>query len=311
MEKAGVKSNIKTKMTIENIVLQRALTPPFGVVALISAALFGGALVGCPLAGATEKAISKDSAKSKAVAVKEGASLFRANCSPCHGLGARGGGRGPDLTSGRWTHGSTDPAIFRTITQGVPGTEMPANGFEDSEIWSIIAYLRSIAPPKRPIVYGDPVKGKKIFFESAGCSNCHMVNGRGGLLGPDLSRVAAARSLSYLIDSIRQPDKELSSGMTDPNNHYGLPLVYEAVTVVTAAGESITGIARNEDTFSVQLLTADQNLHCFLKKDVREVIHEHKSLMPPYSEDALSARQLQDLIAYLETLRGSEENGPK
>jgi len=188
---------------------------------------------------------------------------------------------------------------------------MPANGFEDSEIWSIIAYLRSLVPPKRPIVSGDPGKGKKIFFESVGCSNCHMVNGRGGLLGPDLSRVAASRALSYLIDSIRQPDKDLSSGMTDPNNHYGLPLVYDAVTVVTAAGERITGVARNEDTFSVQLLTSDQNLQFFLKKDVKEVIHERKSLMPPYSEDVLSARQLQDLIAYLETLRGSEDNGPK
>jgi putative heme-binding domain-containing protein len=188
---------------------------------------------------------------------------------------------------------------------------MAANGFEDSEIWSIIAYLRSLAPPKRPIVSGDPVKGERIFFESASCSNCHMVNGRGGLLGPDLSRVAAARSLSYLIDSIRQPDKELSSGMTDPNNHYGLPLVYDAVTVVTAASERITGVARNEDTFSVQLLTADQNLRFFLKKDVKEVIHERKSLMPPYSEDALSAGQLQDLIAYLETLRGNEEKGSK
>jgi cytochrome c oxidase cbb3-type subunit 3 len=298
-------------MPIQSIVLQKAWTPRSGIVALISAALLGGALIRSALTSATEKPTSHDSAKSKAAAIKEGASLFRANCSPCHGLGARGGGRGPDLSSGRWTHGSTDAAIFRTITQGVPGTEMPANGFEDSEIWSIIAYLRSLAPPKRPIASGDPVKGKKIFFESAGCSNCHMVNGRGGLLGPDLSRVAASRSLSYLIDSIRQPDKDLSSGMTDPNNHYGLPLVYDAVTVVTAAGERISGVARNEDTFSVQLLTSDQNLQFFLKKDVKEVIHERKSLMPPYSEDVLSARQLQDLIAYLETLRGSEDNGPK
>ena len=60
-------------------------------------------------------------------AIKEGASLFRANCSPCHGLNARGGGRGPDLTSGLWIHGGSDAAIFRTISQGVPGTEMPAN----------------------------------------------------------------------------------------------------------------------------------------------------------------------------------------
>ncbi len=185
---------------------------------------------------------------------------------------------------------------------------MPANGFEDSEIWAIIAYLRSLAP-KRLTVSGDPVKGKQIF-DSAACSRCHMVNGSGGRLGPDLSRVAASRSVSYLIESIRQPDKQLSSGMTDPNNHYGLPLVYDTVTVVTAAGESVTGVARNEDTFSVQLLTEDQTLQFFLKKDVKSVLHEHKSLMPAYSEDALSASQLQDLIAYLETLRGTED-GPK
>jgi len=273
-----------------------------GFATLLPAALVGGLLMQATFATATGKPAS-DSAKAKAAAIREGASLFRANCSPCHGLSARGGGRGPDLTSGSWTHGSTDSAIFHTITQGVPGTEMPANGFEDSEIWAIVAYLRSLSPPKHPIVSGDPASGKKIFFESAGCSQCHMVNGSGGLLGPDLSRVGAARSVSYLIDSIRQPDKQISSGMVDPNNHYGLPLVYDTVTVVTAGGKRITGVARNEDTFSVQLLATDQSLQLFLKKDVKEVIHERKSLMPPYPEDTLSASQLQDLIAYLETLR--------
>jgi len=279
-----------------------------GIAALRLATLLVGLLVYSTLATAAEKSTSNNSAKAIPTAIREGASLFRANCSPCHGLSARGGGRGPDLTSGRWTHGSTDTAIFRTITQGVPGTEMPANGFEDSEIWAIVAYLRSLAPPQRPIVSGDPVNGKKLFSGSAGCSNCHMVMGSGGRLGPDLSRVAAARSVSYLIDSIRQPDKELSSGMSDPNNHYGQPLVYDTVTVVTTGGDRITGVARNEDTFSVQLLATDQSLQFFLKKDVKEVIHERKSLMPPYAEDVLSASQLQDLIAYLETLRGTEDN---
>ncbi len=244
----------------------------------------------------------------KPSAVKEGASLFRANCSPCHGLNARGGGRGPDLTSGRWSHGSTDNKIFRTITQGVPGTEMPANAFEDSEIWAIVAYLRSLAPPKHAVLAGDPLKGKKAFFEAAGCSGCHMVNGVGGRLGPDLSRVGASRSVPYLIDSIRNPDKDLSTGMLDPNNHYGLPLVYDTVTVVTTTGEKITGVAKNEDTFSVQLLGTDEAIHSFLKKDVKEVTRERKSLMPPYSEDMLNSAQLRDLIAYLATLRGSDND---
>src|ERR1700751_4811506 len=105
---------------------------------LLGVGLLLGMLIASPLAMA--QATANDSAKTKAITVREGASLFRGNCSPCHGLNARGGGRGPDLTSGRWTHGSTDDAIFRTISQGVPGTDMPANGFEDSEVRGSNAY---------------------------------------------------------------------------------------------------------------------------------------------------------------------------
>jgi cytochrome c oxidase cbb3-type subunit 3 len=236
-------------------------------------------------------------------AIQEGASLFRANCSPCHGLNAHGGGRGPDLTAGRWVHGSSDADLFRTVTRGVPGTEMPANALDDSEVWAILAYVRSLAPAKSQAVAGDPTKGKKIFWETAGCSTCHMVQGRGGVLGPDLSRVGEARSADYLIDSIRQPSKELSTGMLDPNNHYGLPLVYDTVTVVTANGQKIVGAAKNEDTFSLQLLDTNQHLQFFLKKNLREVKHERKSLMPDYSDDMLKPAELQDLLAYLEGLR--------
>jgi cytochrome c oxidase cbb3-type subunit 3 len=237
-------------------------------------------------------------------AIREGASLFRANCSPCHGLNAKGGGRGPDLTSARWTHGSSDAEIFRTISQGVTGTQMPANAFEDSEIWTIIAYLRSLAPSDHAKTTGDPVRGEKLFTGSAGCAACHMVKGHGGLLGPDLTRVGASRSATYLIESIRDPDKELSDGMLDPNNHYGLPLVYDTVTVVLKDGQKVTGIAKNEDTFSVQLMDTDQRLRFFLKSDVKDVVHERKSLMPAYTDQTISAAELQDLLAYLERLRG-------
>jgi putative heme-binding domain-containing protein len=236
-------------------------------------------------------------------AIQEGASLFRANCSPCHGLNAHGGGRGPDLTAGRWVHGSTDADLFRTVTRGVPGTEMPANALDDSEVWAILAYVRSLAPARTESASADPVKGKKIFWETAGCSTCHMVQGRGGVLGPDLSRVGEARSADYLIDSIRQPSKELSNGMLDPNNHYGLPLIYDTVTVVTADGQKIVGVAKNEDTFSLQLIDTNQQLQFFLKKNLRKVTHERKSLMPTYSENMLKPADLQDLVAYLESLR--------
>ncbi len=238
-----------------------------------------------------------------AAAIREGASLFRANCSPCHGLSAKGGARAPDLSANRWTHGSSDADIFDTITQGVPGTEMPGSAFEDSEIWSLVAYLRSLTPAKETIA-GNRAKGEMLFFGSGGCSQCHMVKGRGGRLGPDLSRVGASRSRSYLIDSIRDPNKDLSVGLSDPNNPLGTSLVYDTVTVVASDGQRITGVAKNEDTFSVQLLDTNQDLHLFLKKDLKEVMHERKSLMPAYSEQMLSSAALQDLVAYLQNMQG-------
>jgi hypothetical protein len=75
------------------------------------------------------------------------------------------------------------------------------------------------------------------------------------------------------------------------------------VTVVTADGQKIVGVAKNEDTFSLQLIDTNQHLQFFLKKNLREVTHERKSLMPIYSEDMLKPVQLQDLVAYLESLR--------
>jgi cytochrome c oxidase cbb3-type subunit III len=271
------------------------------VVAISVAIVLGAGVLGGP--GRAQQTPLTNPVAGNAAAIQEGASLFRSNCSPCHGANGQGGGRGPDLTTGRWIHGSSDAEIFATITRGVPGTEMPANTFEDSETWAIIAYVRSLAPAKQESVSGDRAKGEKIFSETAGCSTCHMVHGHGGLLGPDLSRVGEARSATYLIDSIREPGKELSSGMLDPNNHYGLPLIYDTVTVVTASGQKIVGVAKNEDTFSIQLLDTNQQLQFFLKKDLKEVIHERKSLMPAYSEQMLKPAELQDLVAYLESLR--------
>ena len=119
---------------------------------------------------------------------------------------------------------------------------MPANPFEDSEIWALISYIRSVSGGAALPLNGDSTSGEHLFFGKQKCAQCHMVNGRGGHLGPDLSRVGSARSLAYLTESIREPNKELSLGYTDPNNHYGIPLEYDTVTVVTRQGQRITDI---------------------------------------------------------------------
>ena len=60
-------------------------------------------------------------------AIAEGRVQFRLDCGFCHGIDARGGGRGPDLASGRFVHGDTDADMFKTISEGVSGSEMPAS----------------------------------------------------------------------------------------------------------------------------------------------------------------------------------------
>ena len=66
---------------------------------------------------------------------------------------------------------------FPNDQSGSTGTEMPANGFEDSEIRAIIAYLRSLAPPKHTCCHGDAAKGKEIFYGRR-VLHCHMVQDR-------------------------------------------------------------------------------------------------------------------------------------
>lgn len=181
---------------------------------------------------------------------------------------------------------------------------MPANGIEDSEIWAIITYLRSLSPVPQTIQKGNVSKGEAMFRGSAGCATCHMVNGKGGLLGPDLSRVGASRSRQYLVESIRTPDTELSDGMSDPNNHYVSPLIYDTVTITLQNGEKITGVAKDEDTFSIQLMDTSQTLRLYEKSELKSVQHEKKSLMPAYDGATIPPAALDDLLAYLESLRG-------
>lgn len=275
---------------------------------LVSVCVISLFIVLSALSSLSQETASTNPLAGKPEAIKEGNSLFRSNCSPCHGLNAKGGGRGPDLASGRWVHGGSDEAIYHTITTGVPGTDMPANDLPDSETWAIIAYLRSLAPAERVAPAGNAGKGSHLFWETLQCGRCHMVNGRGGILGPELSRVAAGRSDAYLIESIREPDKDLTHFPPDPNNHFGPTMVYDSVVVTTSNGDKIRGIDRNEDTFSIQLLDTEQHLRLFRKSELKDITHERKSVMPRYSEKMLNADDLQDLVAYLGTLRGDQDS---
>ncbi len=232
-------------------------------------------------------------------AITQGAVLFRQECVFCHGVAARGGMRGPDLTTGSWNHGGADADLARTITDGVPGTAMPPNKLKADEIWQIVAYLRTLQQSVAAAV-GDQSLGEALFFGTARCSSCHIVNGRGGRLGPELSTVGSARSRAYLVESIRQPGRQLTQ-----NRGFGddVTLKYDTVTAVTADGRTIVGVPMNEDTFTLQLMDTSERVHSLDKKTLKSVRHENRSLMPAYDASRLSNADLDNLVAYLQSLR--------
>jgi putative heme-binding domain-containing protein len=230
----------------------------------------------------------------QAPAIRQGQNIYRGRCAVCHGIDAKGY-RGSDLTTGDWVHGGGDPQIFKTITTGVPGTEMPGNvSLSEDEVWMLIAYLRTLsAPGGPPVERGDAARGEQLFWAASGanCGRCHMVGGRGGRLGPVLSRIGASRSAAALEREIRRPAEVI-------------PVGFETIVVTTADGRAIRGLRKNEDTFSVQVMTPAEEVLSFAKPAARVDAEPQRSLMPGYGPDRLSDADLTDIVRYLRGLRG-------
>ena len=225
-------------------------------------------------------------------AVRDGTAMFRTRCAGCHGPDAKGY-VGPDLT-GLWASGYTDGRIFDIVRRGVPGTDMPPSDplrVPERDIWKTLAYVKTLAtnaPP--PPLTGSAENGAKIF--QSNCSICHAANGVGGHLGPDLSRIGAARSRAVIEKKLRGPNDTIREG-------------FDPVTVVMRDGTRITGVRKNEDEVSIQIMNLQQRITGISKINIAEVVDEKQSVMPVYGPDQLSDAELQDLLRYLVTLRGA------
>jgi putative heme-binding domain-containing protein len=238
---------------------------------------------------------SKNPLEGNAEAVQAGMGMYRVRCADCHGMDARGI-RGPDLSQ-VWASGRTDDGLFRTLRTGVPGTEMPAViRASDEDVWKILAYLRTLAAPApTDPAKGNAQNGERLF--RINCASCHKANGRGGRLGPDLSRVGLSRTRAALVRQIRGAVEDFRPG-------------YEPVTITTKSGSQIQGVKKNEDLFSVQVMDTRERIQGYLREDVRQVTDEKKSAMPAFGTERLSEQDLDDVLAYLATLRGTDTAAP-
>lgn len=234
-----------------------------------------------------ERSASKSGGQGSAVAAA-GRKSYETHCSMCHGLDARGGEHAPGIANSREVQGKSDKALFQIVRGGLPAAGMPSfPTLSENEVESVVKYLRTLGgAASAENVNGDPLRGEKLFFGKAHCSDCHMLAGNGGFIGPDLSDFAIAHSPQKIREAIVRPNQTLLPGQ-------------QVVNVETAAGERLSGLVRNEDNFSMQLQGIDGKFHLLMKSEITKVENTGHSLMPADYGTRLSSAELDDLVSFI------------
>jgi cytochrome c oxidase cbb3-type subunit 3 len=235
-----------------------------------------------------------------ASASSQAARLFPAICASCHGLDGHGGERATDIAGRPDVQKLSDASLAKIIRDGIPGTGMPPfRSLGNVKIQALVRHLRALQGQNSiSQLPGSPVAGKSLFFGKGGCSECHMVNGAGGFMGSDLSVYGHSQPAAEIREVIVSPAKNLHERGA-------------MVTATTQDGQTFTGVARNEDNFSLQLQTKDGGFLLLDKSNLQRIERRDESLMPADYGTRLSAEEINDVISYLMDVARTSESASK
>jgi putative membrane-bound dehydrogenase-like protein len=137
---------------------------------------------------------------------------------------------------------------------------------------------------------GDTARGQAAFKTAGTCANCHIVNGEGKDVGPNLSEIGKKLSREALFESILYPSAGISHS-------------YESYVLETKNGGVETGLLVSDTPEAVTLKGADGIVRTVKRGDIDTLRKSPLSLMPADLHKALTAQDLADLVGYLQTLR--------
>ena len=230
---------------------------------------------------------------------------YQVRCAGCHGEDGTGGGHGPNIVEVRRPRATSKNEVRDLILKGIPDGGMPAFQIPFEEADAIAVFVMALKTPAAGAAAageaapGNPAAGERFFAGKGNCATCHMVRGRGGVLGPDLSAIGRDRRPAQIEQKLRDPEAAVATPAgRGGRGGRGGPPPYRAVTVRTRNGQSIRGIAKNESAFDLQLLGMDGKLHLLSKDQVAEVVPE-KTLMPKVEA---TPDEMRNLVAYLSRL---------
>ncbi|PCJ23056.1 MAG: hypothetical protein COA96_12710 [SAR86 cluster bacterium] len=232
--------------------------------------------------------------------LEAGQGRYRVLCARCHGMLGEGG-EGPSLKRARLIHAPNDEALFSVISNGIPGTGMPANwALGPSDLVQIAGYVKSLGQLEAEEIPGDAIRGRLVYETKGNCSACHIVSGIGRGVGPELTEVGMRRNIAYLRESVTNPSAD-QPRVSDRRK--GTLNSFLTVRAVSEYGV-YEGMRINEDEFSVQMRDIAGDIYSFEKSKL--ISYEKNfghSLMPGYGV-TLSEVEIDDLVSYLMNLKG-------
>ena len=235
-------------------------------------------------------------------ALARGRQIFEMQCVTCHGPKGEGD-RGPMLAQPTLVKATDDPTLITIVARGITGTEMPGGRMKAGEAPYLAAYVKSLGriPPEK--VPGDAVLGAALVKGKGACLSCHTVAGEGtAAIGPDLSDIGARRSPAFIRRSLVEPSADVPLSTTGAQN-------FAFIRVKTKDGREASGVRMSEGTFYVQFRDITGALYSFPKSELASVESDRTSPMPAYS-GLYTPTEMDDVIAYLTTLRGKKPEQP-
>jgi putative membrane-bound dehydrogenase-like protein len=175
---------------------------------------------------------------------------------------------------------TADPTIrslFAPYAKDVPLPKTLAEGLVPQEVLAL---------------EGNPERGRALFETSgaAPCIQCHMVQGKGGDIGPDLSQIGRKYDRRGLLDAILRPSAAIAPE-------------YRPYLVQTTDGKVMVGFLRQKTSRHLVLKTAQGQLVEIPVDRVEQCVPQETSLMPELTLASLTAQDAADLLAYLASLR--------
>ena len=146
--------------------------------------------------------------------------------------------------------------------------------------------------PWVPPIEVDAAEGEKVFFDETReitCSKCHIINGKGNKVGPELTGIGAIQTPQYLIESVLKPSNVIVKG-------------YETMYLITTDGMAYNGIIQSQSEEEVVMLVDEEGEiveYAFYPDEIEQMQKQDVSIMPSNFSDMLTTKEFYGVISFL------------